>query len=180
MPENAQIRKDRLRRCDYLDSCTPLWGFRCDWGCLEMGKKKGRTSSQKGTISPPGESELHRQHERFIYLSGVAERVAKAFLIGSTIVLSTYFGIYKPMEVSAGKTTWVSYTQSLLGDFKIETWLAYGGTLAASGACFNERKQRLKERAEKDRRIRELETQIDPGVTSSGLNLDGTSSAEKS
>jgi hypothetical protein len=113
-------------------------------------------------------------------LIGVGERLGKAVLIGISVVLTAYFAIYKPIEVSAGKETVVTYTQSLLGDFKIETWIAYGSTLAMTGAYHRERKQRLKERDEGDRRIREFETEKDPGVTTSGLNLDGTSSTEES
>ena len=49
-----------------------------------------------------------------------------------------------------------------------------GGAAATMGLAYNrERKAKLKEREEKDKRLRTLESHINPDVTSSNLTLTG-------
>jgi hypothetical protein len=141
-----------------------------------MAKPKKKHGERKQISTHPTESELGRRHERVLLLINVGERLGKVLLLGLTVVGVAYFAVYKPIAVSAGKETFVTYTHSLFANIQIETWIAYGGTAAMGVAYVRERKQRLAERDAKDKRLRELESLIDPNVTSSGLSLDGQSS----
>jgi hypothetical protein len=119
------------------------------------------------------EEELNRRHARTLYLMERIFSFSGSAIWCATICFVAYFAFYAPVVETAGQTTVISTTANWIADFRIH-YIVAGG---AAGVCglgwYRERKQRHKEREEKDKRISELETQLDPSRTSSELDPTG-------
>lgn len=102
--------------------------------------------------------------------------ILKWVIGGATIVGFAYFTFYLPVEASHGEKTVIEQSVRFLADISAQVWIAWGVGAAGAAYGYREKQLRHKERAERDKRIRELERQHDPNVTSSGLNSAGTQS----
>ena len=78
-----------------------------------------------------------------------------------------------PVRDAAGQQTIITVTQQWILDANLHVYLAWGAAAGSIAYGWFERRKRLREREERDRRIIALETQIDPSRTSSGLSLEG-------
>lgn len=89
------------------------------------------------------------------------------------IVLIVYFGVYGPVQALAGKKTLADFGVKLLADVKLGEIIPYVAT--AMGWLFGVNAQRLRRNttARLTNRIRELEQQIDPSRSTSGLTPRG-------
>lgn len=104
------------------------------------------------------------------------EKLGPTILICATVVAFAYYGIYKPVEVSAGKTTIINHFWSMMGNLDVNVAIAWGAATGFGLLAHSQRKKRLRERKEKDTRIAELEQIIDPNRSSSNLTVDGEES----
>lgn len=124
---------------------------------------------------PPevSEDELKRRHDRkmAMILGGITLFKYTVIALGSVGVV--YVGVYLPVEASAGKTTIITVAEKFITDFNVHVVLGWGAAGAATLWGVRERRARHKEREEKDARITDLETKIDPGRTSSNINQQG-------
>jgi hypothetical protein len=119
------------------------------------------------------EEELNRRQVRSLFIIEKTFGImAIAFWCG-TICFVAYFAFYAPVVETSGQTTVISTTANWLADFRLHFILP----AALAGICGlgwrKERKHRIKEREEKDKRIAELETMRDPSRTSSKLDPSG-------
>lgn len=121
----------------------------------------------------PSEEEHARSHARWIYKVDAIRNVSKTFVIGFWAWAVVYAGVYLPVRDAPGTQTILSVTQNWVVNANLHVYLAWGA--AAAGALYgaNERRKRLRERGERDKRIKELEQHIDPNRTTSGLNVEG-------
>lgn len=136
-------------------------------------------STNKKSLSPPSEEELQRQHERFMQIWKSVASVTKTALICCGAVGFSYVTFYLPILESHGETTVIEQSVNFLANINTHVIVAWGTTAAATFYGLNERRLRHKERAERDKRLREYEKTKDPNVTSSGLNSSGTEANEK-
>ncbi len=101
----------------------------------------------------------------------------KQILVCGTVIacifIVCYFGVYLPIEASAGKQTSVLYAMKFISDVKLHVWAAWGAGAVGAGYGITERRKRLSERKERDERIKSLEIQIDGKRSSSGLSVNG-------
>jgi len=126
------------------------------------------------------EAEADRAHERFIMRWGTFRDLGGKLIWAAAIVGTAFVVFYLPVSASRGQATAISVTQEVAANVDLHVWIAWGAAATAAVAWKRERSRRLTERNEKDTRIRELEKKIDPNVTSSGLNLEGTKPREGS
>lgn len=134
-----------------------------------MAKSKP-SKTQKATQREKGreeisEKELERRHERFFLVFHTITVLGRYLAITVSVVGLAYFGIYKPIEISHGETTTISYVVDFLANMKADVMLARGVTTGSLAMAWAERRKRLRERKERDERIRKLETAIDQGRT---------------
>lgn len=134
-----------------------------------MGKPK------KGGRKRPPNHDMAPEH-RFalaIRRADLIERIVVNLTWALAVVGGVYFAIYLPIKVTAGKTATIQYLVSWLADFNVHVALAWSTAAACLWWGWRERKKRLQERAERDERIKQLETHLDPNRTSSNLTVDG-------
>lgn len=108
-----------------------------------------------------------------MYAVDAIRKMGTMCLIGFWAWAVVYAGVYLPVRDAPGGTTILNVTQKWAFDANLHVYLAWGAAAAGVGYGANERRKRLKERAEKDKRIKELEQHIDPNRTSSGLSVEG-------
>ena len=106
----------------------------------------------------------------------LGESLGKYLIVAFCVVMSIYYGVYKPVEVSHGEETSITFILDWIADFKLNIALAWGAVAVCGGWAIAERKKRLREREERDNRIANLELQLDPNRSSSNLTTDGTDS----
>ncbi|MCA9164144.1 MAG: hypothetical protein R3C99_08315 [Pirellulaceae bacterium] len=135
-----------------------------------MGSAK---SSRKIT-----KEEIEARTQIWVRAIDFAESAFRGFVVVACVFTVVYFGIYRPIEISAGKSTAINYAVQLLADVKLHVWLAWGAALGCSAWALQERRKRLSERKEKDERIQKLERAMDPSRTSSGLSVAGEQQLE--
>lgn len=133
---------------------------------------------KKPTAKRPSEDELRRQHERFILRWNIGASIAKYLIVGFSAVAFAYVTFYLPVQASSGEETTITHGIKFLADINAHVYLAWGAAAATTYWGWNERKQKLSERAQKDQRIRELEKKLDPRVTSSNLDVTGDKEQE--
>lgn len=85
-----------------------------------------------------------------------------------------YVTFYLPIRDTHGEVTVIKQSLEFVAKINAHVWVAWGTSAAAIGYALNERRLRHSEREQRDRRIRKLETLVDPDVSSSGLNASGT------
>ena len=104
--------------------------------------------------------------------------IIKTLLWSAAGVLFAYVTFYLPVRDTRGDTTTIKQSLEFLANIHAQVLIAWGTTAAATIYGLNERRLRHSERQERDARIRKLEKQIDPNVTSSGLTASGTQSKD--
>lgn len=131
--------------------------------------------NQKRNKQVLSEDELKRRHQRWMAGLAAGKSLFTTAIIGLFVWLCFHSMFYLPIAVAHGETTTISVAQNWLANINASVYVAWGA--AATGITYGElqRRKRTKERAAKDSRIAELETQIDPGRTSSGLTPGGES-----
>jgi len=132
-----------------------------------MGKRK-RTKQVRLS-----EADKQRAHEAFIQRWSTFKETAKVFLICTAFVSTAYVVFYLPVTVAPGEHTSVSLKQGFIANVNTSVWIAWGAAATMGLALFREHHHRLKERNEKDKRLREFEKIHDPEVSGSGLTVDG-------
>ena len=130
--------------------------------------------------SRPGTRELELRHEFRVRRLEVVARALDKLIPGATLVLVVYFGVYRAAHELSGKQTVATLTATLLADTRPNEIIAY--VLALVGWIFGVNAQRLRRNttARLTRRIQQLERQIDPNRTSSGLTPRGQTPPEVS
>lgn len=138
-------------------------------------KTSGASRSRTDGQSPPvSETELERRHARAIMALGVCGSLVKIGIIGVTVVGSCYCIFALPVMYSQGQVTAISHVVNILVNSKMDVLISWGATAAASVWAVKERRQRMKDRDAKDRRIKDLESAFDPQRESSNLDVTGT------
>ena len=121
-------------------------------------------------------AEAERRFTLAVRRMELVEKLGKPFIVMVGLVAIVYFGIYMPIEASRGQKTIITFVLKWIGDFNVHVALAWGSTVGCCGWAITERKKRLREREERDDRIKKLEMQLDPNRSSSNLTTDGTDS----
>lgn len=121
----------------------------------------------------PSEKELERQHLRFMSVVETVKTGIRWTLGGLTVVGTAYSAFYLPVQASAGMQTVITNAQSIIGNLNASVWVSWAVTAGTAVAVEGMRRKMLKERKEKDARIRELEQKIDPKVSSSRVDVAG-------
>lgn len=135
-----------------------------------MAAKKKSSRQTKPQVS---EKELVRRHERFALGVLATERLFTRLGYTVGIVLAVYFTFAAPIKYSAGQATSISYLVEFLSSIRVSLWLPTCVAAAALEWGRRERSLRMRERREKDQRIKELEMKLDPNRSSSRLSVDG-------
>jgi hypothetical protein len=130
-------------------------------------------SSKKSEAQPLSEEELARRHVRIMAIIDGIKSILLAAVIGCWVWATAYCTFYLPVQASHGENTAVSVTQNLVSSMGLNVSLAWGAAAAGVVWGYTERKKRVRERGERDTRIKELEKQKDPDRTSSGLTPGG-------
>lgn len=123
--------------------------------------------------SRASEKEQLRRHARLLLIINSVSSITKFLIVSSCVVGTTYTGIYLPIQASAGQETTISVLQKWVVDANLQVYLAWGAAAAGTGWALLERRKRLRERSERDKRIVELEHKFDPNRTSSGMTVGG-------
>ena len=108
-----------------------------------------------------------------MYKVDAIRNVSKTFIIGFWAWAVVYAGVYLPVRDAPGGVTVLEVTQKWIFDANLHVYLAWGAATVGALYGANERRKRLRERSERDKRIKELEEHIDPHRTSSGLSVEG-------
>lgn len=127
----------------------------------------------KAKSKSPSEDELRRQHERFMVRWRSLTSLGRTLIITLGVISFGYVTVYMPIEVSHGEETVISHVNHFVANIDATVYLAWGAAASAAFWGKLERSQKLAEREVKDKRIRELEKQLDPNVTSSQLDVSG-------
>jgi len=122
------------------------------------------------------EAEADRRIALIWRLMELVERLGIYFIVTGGIVAGLYVAVYLPIKVSHGEETSITFILNWIADFKLNVTLAWGAAAGCGGWAIAERKKRLREREERDDRIKKLEMQVDPNRSSSNLTTDGTDS----
>lgn len=120
------------------------------------------------------EEELRRRHDRFVLVFERLSSLVTKALYGATVVAFAYVTFYLPLTVAPGETTVVKNLTHFVSNIRANIAVAWTVACGATLWAYRERKLRLDERKTKDERIRSLERVIDPGVTSSRMDVAGT------
>lgn len=140
-----------------------------------MSKKSKRATKKSPTSKPQlTEEDKIRRHEFVIVCVNSLTTLVKTFMVVGCAVACAYFIFTVPVVETAGKTTTITVTQKFLAAIDAHVYIAWGTAAAATALYWNERKQKLKERQEKDARLRRYEKEIDPNIESSGMTVDGS------
>jgi len=108
-----------------------------------------------------------------MYVIDDFRKISPTFIIGFTAWAVVYAGVYVPGRDAAGGQTILTVTQKWVVDANLHVYLAWGAAAGGAAYGWSERRKRLRERGERDKRITELEKRIDPNRTSSGLSTEG-------
>ena len=137
-----------------------------------MAKKKKRRNEAGRT----SQEEAERQFTLRMRRMELAEKLGTPAVWFAGIGVVLYVGVYMPIEASHGETTTITFILDWIAYFKINVVLAWSAAAGCAGWAIVERKKRLRERKERDDRIKKLEMQIDPNRSSSNLTTDGSQS----
>lgn len=126
-----------------------------------MSKRKSRAELE-------AEISLHRR----LRGSGAIASVLNNLIRWAGAVCIAYW-IYRSIACLAGSTTTANIGLSVIGDVKLSD--VFGMVFGGSGVAYGLAQRRLRRKAIKntEERIKELESRIDPGRTSSGLTSMG-------
>jgi hypothetical protein len=125
----------------------------------------------------PSNQELQQKTHRFLAGVDASTRVLQTLIKWGGLAAIAYF-CYKSVECLSGKTTLSNIVVSVLGDLRINQWLAYA---VGTGGCVwavGERAIRRKRVAELSKRTIELESALDKNRSSSTLPTTGKTRAE--
>jgi hypothetical protein len=105
--------------------------------------------------------------------------IVNRLLVCAAVVLTAYVGIYLPIKETAGQTTAIHVLQQWVFDANLNVYIAWAAGMSGVVYGYAERRKRLREREERDKRIRQLEEAIDPERQSSGATPEGESTQKK-
>lgn len=128
-----------------------------------MAKKSNRNKEEKSEV----------QIAMFFAILDALKEMSRPVCWSAAACFVVFYGIYKPIEVSAGQETTVKHIINWVADFKLDVLIAWSAAGAMGAGWRLERVGRLKERAEKDARNKTLEASHDSGRSSSNLSVDG-------
>ena len=94
-------------------------------------------------------------------------------IIGGAAIGFGYVSFYLPIQASHGETTTITVAQTWLANVNASVYIAWGATAAVGIGAHQLYRKMIRERKLKDARIADLEKQIDPERTSSGLTPEG-------
>ena len=147
--------------------------YRSKW--YRVGKRKPSRNTGKSKLS---ERELERRLQLALKVLDVVRDLGKLFFLTVMVFCVAYFAIYLPVKASHGETTTITFVLDWLARLRLNILLAWGTTFGCFVWARAERAKRLRERQERDTRITELETKLDPNRTSSRLTTDGNQTRE--
>lgn len=137
-----------------------------------MPKSQGKTKPQK----PPRKTEADKSRDHTLAMKrwDVIGTITSKLVIGGVAALIVYLAIPLPMYYAHGETTTIRYVIKWAVGLSIDRWLL-GFALAGTTTWAKLLKRKLlRERKEKDARIKELEQELDRRRTSSNLTTDGS------
>ncbi len=129
-------------------------------------------SRKKGTEDPKNRELELKYHQRLKIIDSATALCQSTIRFGAFVVVS-YF-VYHAVLALAGKATFADIGVRVLGDIRISETFAWGA--GATGVFYGLRQRKLR-RDKTDYlqgRIRKLETDLDPGRSSSRLTTRGT------
>ena len=132
-----------------------------------------RRRNPQGRSTSSSEEEHLRYHARSMYAIDAIRKVSMTCIIGFWAWAVIYAGVYLPVRDAPGGQTILTVTQKWIFDANLHVYLAWGAAAGGAGYGWSERRKRLRERGEKDKRIVELEKRLDPNRTTSGLSIEG-------
>jgi len=130
-------------------------------------------NQKKKKDQQPSEEDKVRQYRLSLARLGVFKILCMTFLIGLSFVGFGYVTFYLPIQASHGEATTITVAQNWLANINASVYIAWGAAGIAGSAVAVTRKKWMRERKEKDARIAQLERQLDPNRTSSGLTPEG-------
>jgi hypothetical protein len=132
----------------------------------------------KHVAGPSENRKLELRYQLYFRLIELVSKAADQIIPGVVAVLIVYFGIYRTAHELAGKNTLASLGIGLLSDAKPDEIISYAAAIV--GWIFGVTAQRLRRNTTErlTTRIQELEKQIDPNRTSSGLTRRGETPPE--
>ena len=135
---------------------------------------------QRGGHPPrPTEKDKDRQQQLRIKQWDVIKTIGLALVVGATIVGGLFMGVALPVYYSAGKQTAINFALNWVQNIRLDVWLGWGAAGLAALWAWRERLLRFRERAIWDERRTEMEQQLDPNRTGSGLTPSGRISGEQ-
>jgi hypothetical protein len=120
----------------------------------------------------PSNQELRQRTHRFVTVVDASARVLQTLIKWGALTGIAFFS-YKAVGSLSGKTTLASIVVSLLGDLRINQWIAYALAVGGCGWALGERNLRRKRVAELTGRTKELEMIVDKKRSSSSLPVSG-------
>jgi len=142
-----------------------------------MGKKS-KSPARRAMSKKSDSTDAERFQERFMVRWSTFRDLGSKVVIGGFVSLTAYVTFYLPLTVAPGKTTVITQTTEFLAKFDLHVWMAWGTAAAATAGWWHAQNKRVEEREERDKRLRDFEAEIDPTITSSELNAEGTGPKE--
>jgi hypothetical protein len=107
------------------------------------------------------------------------QNVVKIAVICGCVVGCVYCGIALPVKYAPGDETVVKVVVDWLWALRVDTIVSLTGCGALFWWAMSEKRKRIREREERDRRLKKFEQEIDPGRSGSGLSVDGAKILEQ-
>lgn len=128
----------------------------------------------KGKLS---NQELRQKTNRFMAGVDASARVLQTLIKWGALATIAFF-CYRSIECLSGRTTLSNIVVSVLGDLRINQWVAYAVGAGGCAWAVGERQTRRKRVAELSKRTRELEFALDKNRSSSTLPTSGKTRVE--
>lgn len=134
---------------------------------------KNQRKAQTTKRASPSNEEIGNRQVLALRRMDMLENLGRIFLICATIIAVAYVGVYLPIKASAGQTTTITYVLELLTKTKASVLVSWIATACTTLWGWLERRKRIREREEKDKRLLKLEKIVDPNRSSSNLSPTG-------
>jgi len=137
-----------------------------------MGKKRKKPVNRPLSV---GDSSvrlklIEERYEAFRSILNALIKMVELLRFPLCIFFVTYYGIYRPIEVSSGSETTIKYLVGFVESMTINISLAWSLTISSVLWAVGERKLRHREKKKKEQRISQLELVINGNVASTGMD----------
>ena len=135
-----------------------------------------RKPSQPRGKKPPNPISPEEVQGKVVFwfaLIGLVQKTVYCLLAGFVVFALVYWGVYKPVEASAGQATTIKVFQEWLGGINAPVWLGWLLAAGTTAALLYIRREHKKERDDWHRRNAEMEKRLDMSRTSSNIDQHG-------